>query len=119
MKAQKAKRGVMSPSLLENVLEKQSKDAHKRICLGMGQLTESSSGEEEGNALPTWSRQPAKKLKLSSDKQVPVNFLEGTDDPAALWKWLTLYVTVLNAKAKREQVPSQDTLQPADWPTLT
>ena len=53
MKAQKAKRGVMSPSLLENVLEKQSKDAHKRICLGMGQLTESSSGEEEGNALPT------------------------------------------------------------------
>ena len=50
MKAQKAKRGVMSPSLLENVPEKQSKDAHKRICLGMGEWTESSSREEEGNA---------------------------------------------------------------------
>ena len=85
MKAQKAKRGVMSPSLLKNVPEKRSKDAHKRICLGMGEWTESSSGEEEENALPT--RQPAKKLKLNNNKHVPVNFLEGTDDPVALCKW--------------------------------
>ena len=27
------------------------------------------------------------------EKQVPGNFLEGTNDPAALSKWLTLYVS--------------------------
>ena len=134
----------MSPSLLENISEKRSKDTHKRMCLGMGEWTESSSGEEKENALP--SRKPAKKLKLSKkepsgecwhfisddeqedpgkkfvpkntvastkwalgnfnawrqsrnkrfsgnpEKQVPGNFLEGTDDPAALCKWLTPYV---------------------------
>ena len=64
MKVQKAKRVVVSPSLLENIPEKQSKDAHKRICLGMGEWTESSSGEEKENTLP-W-RKPAKKLKLSN-----------------------------------------------------
>ena len=61
MKAQRAKRGVMSPSLLENIREKRSKDAHKRICLGMGEWTESSSGMEKENALPS-----QKKLKLSN-----------------------------------------------------
>ena len=144
MKAQIAKRGMMSPSLLENIPEKRSKDAHKRMCLGMGEWTESSSGEEKENALP--SRKPFKKLKLSKkessgerwhfisddeeedlgkkfvpkntaastkwvlanfnrwrqsrnkrfsgnpEKQVPGNFLEGTDDPATLCKWLTLYI---------------------------
>ena len=140
MKAQNTKRGVMSPSLLENIPGKWSKDAHKRMCLGMGEWTESSSGEEKENALP--SRKPSKELRLSKkkpsserwhfisddeeddlskkfvpkntkwalayfntwrqsrnkrfsgnpEKQVPGNFLEGTDDPAALCKWLTLYV---------------------------
>ena len=52
MKAQKAKRGVMSLSLLENIPEKRSKDSHKQICLGMGEWTESSSGEEKENVLP-------------------------------------------------------------------
>ena len=33
------------------------------MCLGMGEWTESSSGEEKENALP--SRKPPKKLKLS------------------------------------------------------
>ena len=134
----------MSPSLLKNIPEKRLKDAHKRICLGMGEWTESSSGEEKENTLP-W-RKPAKKPKLSNKepsgerwhfisndeeedlgkkfvpkntaastkwalanfnawrqsrnkhfsgnpkKQVPGNFLEGTDNPAALCKWLTLHV---------------------------
>ena len=53
----------MSPSLLENIPEKRSKDTHKRMCLGMEEWTESSSREEKENALP--SRKPAKKLKLS------------------------------------------------------
>ena len=65
MKAQKVKRGVMSLSLLENIPEKWSKDAHKRMCLGMGEWTESSSREEKENALP--SRKPSKKLKLSKE----------------------------------------------------
>ena len=33
--------------------------------------------------------------------------------------YIALYIAVLNAKVKREQVPSEDALQPADWPTLT
>ena len=156
MKAQKAKRGVMSLSLLENIPEKRSKDAHKQICLGMGEWTESSSGEEKENALP--SRKPAKKLNLSNkepsgecwdfinddkedlekkfvpkntaasakwalvnfnawrqsrnkcfsgnpEKQVPGNFSEGTDDPAALCKRLTLYVAETRKQDGSEYPP--------------
>ena len=149
MKAQKVKRGVMSLSLLENIPEKWSKEAHKRMCLGMGEWTESSSREEKENALP---RKPSKKLKLSkkessgerwhfisndeeedlgkkfvpkntvastkwalanfnmwrqsrnkrfsgsSEKQVPGNSLEGTDDTATLCKWLTLYVAEMRKR---------------------
>ena len=96
----------MSPALLKNVPEKRSKDAHKWICLGMGEWTESSSGEEEGNALPT--RQPAKKLKLINNKQVPVNFLEGTDNPAALCKWL---ISSVRCRIKRESKTGASTLR--------
>ena len=39
-----------------------------------------------------WRQSRNKRFSGNPEKQVPVNFLEGTDDPAALCKWLTLYV---------------------------
>ena len=66
MKAQKVKRGVMSLSLLENMPEKWSKDAHKRMYLGMGEWTESSSREEKENALP--SRKLSKKAEVEQER---------------------------------------------------
>ncbi len=59
--------GRISPSLLQRIPEKRSKDAHKRFKLGMGAWTESdNSGEEEDkeNAVP----RRTKKLKLDKKK---------------------------------------------------
>ena len=39
-----------------------------------------------------WRQSRNKHFSGNPEKQVPGNFLEGTDDPAALCKWLTLYV---------------------------
>ena len=39
-----------------------------------------------------WRQSGNKRFSGNSEKQVPGNFLEGTNDPAALCKWLTLYI---------------------------
>ena len=84
MKVQIVKRGVMSLSLLENIPEKWLKDAHKRMCLGMGEWTESSSREEKENALP--SRKPSKKLKLSKKESSGERWHIISDDEEDLGK---------------------------------
>ncbi len=60
--------GLISPSLLQRIPEKRSKDAHERFKLGMEAWTESdSSGEEEDNE----NAVPRRTKKLKLDKKKP------------------------------------------------
>ncbi len=60
-----AREVVISPSLLDRIPEKRSKEAHNRFRLGIGEWTESSDdADKENTVLPA-----EKKLKLSTSKQ--------------------------------------------------
>ena len=56
----------------------------------------------------TWRQSRNKRFSGNPEKQVPVNFLEGTDNPAALCKWL---ISSVRCRIKRESKTGASTLR--------